>query len=542
MQRNQGHSYSDFLMEVMHYQWAKPQNNSTGFWRQYVAKYYDSKAKERLCLSKCNDNGICFWDDTKRCSLCGWKPERVFEVSFEELPERLRVKFEIMEGERLDMGVAEEHKTVPGLTILLCPKATQRSIYGRESVVHEGLLRIGITDQWKILSWEFCVSQREAFVSFPPLSFRGNNWLGIGEMLRRPEAKNVPAESPEEGLQRHNHMVQDTFQTGNNLDFSENCPCPKVEKACDSVEGFMDFSMQRKLDPIGLQDSSRPCPGAGLQRQEMLMAKHQANAQGQQINHITMNSTKAIHPSPSSYGSSNYYRVIGGQNANRIPGKAVSIDVDNIQTAALPLDSRETRLIRNPAANLRTPRPEEQLISHSTMNNPQATNIGQSSHMITGGQNANGIPGNGVASGMGITQSAAALPVESGETGLIPNPTMELQVQEMPVMEHPTSAQRQLTDKDTMNSPMVINDHIFINQQNGNQIEMLEGCVFDGVDITEATALADEDIETYLIDNPAAEFPTQEMQVMNHQGSVQGQVTNHDTMNHETMYPDQATI
>ena len=74
----------------------------------------------------------------------------LIEVSFEELPERLRVKFERMEGERLDMGMAEEHKTVPGLTILLCPKATQRSIYGRESVVHEGLLRIGITDQWKV--------------------------------------------------------------------------------------------------------------------------------------------------------------------------------------------------------------------------------------------------------------------------------------------------------------------------------------------------------------------------------------------------------
>ena len=71
-------------------------------------------------------------------------------MSFEELPERLKTKFDRMMGERLFPGIVEEHKSKEGVTILLYTNATQQSIYERECIIHKGLLRLEITDQRKV--------------------------------------------------------------------------------------------------------------------------------------------------------------------------------------------------------------------------------------------------------------------------------------------------------------------------------------------------------------------------------------------------------
>lgn len=230
--------------------------------------------------------------------------------------------------------------------------------------------------------------------------------------------------------------------------------------------------------------------------------------------HTTMNGTRVIHTSPTSHGSGNQYGVIAGQNADQMFREPVSVDVNDSQNAGLLYATIQKCLLGNAAAYLQRHYSGEQMISHNTMNNLQivAKDTVPSSHKIVSGQNANGISGNGSAGFMMASQTTATLPVESLEAGLILEPAMELQVQEIPVMENPASAQS-LTSKDTMNdamdnSWMVRNDLHMDNQLNDNETDMLNNYISNGDDRTEAIALADED--TYLDDNLSAEFRTRD--------------------------------
>ena len=223
----------------------------------------------------------------------------------------------------------------------------------------------------------------------------------------------------------------------------------------------------------------------------------QADSQGQRIKQTTMKGSRGIHSSPTSHDGSNQNGIIAGQNADQMSGKPVSVGANNIQsTSGLSYEYMVTCLLRNAAANL------EQEISQNAMTNLRAKHTGESSsHMIIGGENANEVSGNGIANGMKATQDAAASPVESQETGLIPVPAiLEIQVQEIPAMENPASDQPLPT---TMNSQMDMDDlQMFVDQLNDNEFEMLNNCTSEGDDRTEATVLAnEEDIETYLVDN-----------------------------------------
>ena len=148
---------------------------------------------------------------------------------------------------------------------------------------------------------------------------------------------------------------------------------------------------------------------------------HQANGQGQRINHNTMNSINR-----NSHGS----KVNGGQDPDQMSGKRVAVNNIRSTAGSAPVDSMEISLLRNAATNLQTPRTEKRRISDNKTCNSHATHTSRSGHDIISG---------------------------NGERGLIPNPGMEFQMQE------------------------------------------------DG-----------EDVERYLIDNPAGQFLTQEMQVINH--------------------------
>ena len=222
----------------------------------------------------------------------------------------------------------------------------------------------------------------------------------------------------------------------------------------------------------------------------------QADSRGQRIKQTTMNGSRGIHPSPTSHDGSNQNGIISGQNADQITGKPVSVGANNIQsTSGLSYEYIVTCMLRNAAANL------EQEISQNDKKNLQASE--SSSHMTIGGEKANEVSGNGIANGMKATQATAASPVESLETGLIPDPAMEVQVQEIPAMDSPASDQLLRTNKDTTNSQMDMDDlQLFVNRLNDNEFEMLHNCcTSEGDDRTEATALAnEEDIETYLVD------------------------------------------
>lgn len=139
---------------------------------------------ERWCLSMCNDKRIPARTDGKSCTLCGWRPKRGYgkhflpklehntykdrhtynlflvflsiEVSFEDLPERFKRKFDRIISEKLIPGRAEEHISKTGEIVLLYTQSIQQSMYDQECVVCKGTFRLVLTNQMKVCCVVLC--------------------------------------------------------------------------------------------------------------------------------------------------------------------------------------------------------------------------------------------------------------------------------------------------------------------------------------------------------------------------------------------------
>nr|XP_011463812.1 PREDICTED: probable transcriptional regulator SLK2 [Fragaria vesca subsp. vesca] len=161
------------LMQYLSYTRTRPIDNNLGYWRQFVAEFYDPCAKRRWCLS-CYDKvgehalGISLHAamvSSWPCSLCNCQSGRGFEVSFEVLARLSKITFEGgVVDELLFLDMPRESRFSSGILMLECGRAVQESVYEQLQVVHEGRLRIIFSPNLKILSWEFCSRSHEIFL------------------------------------------------------------------------------------------------------------------------------------------------------------------------------------------------------------------------------------------------------------------------------------------------------------------------------------------------------------------------------------------
>ncbi|KAJ6741008.1 TRANSCRIPTIONAL COREPRESSOR SEUSS-LIKE ISOFORM X1 [Salix purpurea] len=156
------------LTQYIYQQRHRPQDNNIEFWRKFVAEYFASNARKRLCVSLYGNsrqtNGV-FPQDLWHCGICNRKPGRGFETTVEVLPRLFKIKYDSGTLEELlYVDMPHEYQNASGQIVLDYAKAIQESVFEHLRVVHNGQLRIIFSPDLKICSWEFCACRHEELI------------------------------------------------------------------------------------------------------------------------------------------------------------------------------------------------------------------------------------------------------------------------------------------------------------------------------------------------------------------------------------------
>ncbi|KAJ6733717.1 LIM DOMAIN-BINDING PROTEIN [Salix koriyanagi] len=156
------------LTQYIYQQRHRPQDNNIEFWRKFVAEYFASNARKRLCVSLYGNsrqtNGV-FPQDLWHCGICNRKPGRGFETTVEVLPRLFKIKYDSGTLEELlYVDMPHEYQNASGQIVLDYAKAIQESVFEHLRVVRNGQLRIIFSPDLKICSWEFCACRHEELI------------------------------------------------------------------------------------------------------------------------------------------------------------------------------------------------------------------------------------------------------------------------------------------------------------------------------------------------------------------------------------------
>ncbi|CAH9144365.1 unnamed protein product [Cuscuta epithymum] len=196
-----GNICSRRLMQYIYHLSCRPFDNDINFWRKFCSEYYAPCAKQRWCLSICenmNQEALNLFTKTAMvspcrlriplkeswcCSICCSKSPKGFEVIYEALPSLFKAKFESgMVDEIMFLGLPEEHIFPSGLIMLEYGRVVQESIYENFRIVHEGKLRVIFRDDLKIVLWEFCVLCHEEFLERRLISRQVNGFVEAAQI------------------------------------------------------------------------------------------------------------------------------------------------------------------------------------------------------------------------------------------------------------------------------------------------------------------------------------------------------------------------
>ncbi|GAB2234573.1 hypothetical protein Drorol1_Dr00003829 [Drosera rotundifolia] len=148
----------------------RPPDNNISYWKGFVANFYESNAKKKICFSKCPSAGngaylASFFKEVP-CLLCRSQPRVGFDTTSEFLHWTYKSNFDSgVIDKLLYLDNPVEWKLPSGFTLLRCNWAVMQSIYSTCNVVHEGPLNVLFSRRSKIVSWEFCVRRLEVFLS-----------------------------------------------------------------------------------------------------------------------------------------------------------------------------------------------------------------------------------------------------------------------------------------------------------------------------------------------------------------------------------------
>ncbi|CAH9086324.1 unnamed protein product [Cuscuta europaea] len=185
-----GNICSRRLKQYLYHLSCRPFDNDINFWRKFCSEYYAPCAKQRWCLSICENmsqEALSLFTKTAMeswcCSICGSKSSKGFEVINEALPRLFKAKFESgMVDEIMFLGLPEEHIFPSGLIMLEYGKVVQESIYENFRIVHEGKLRVIFREDLKIVLWEFCVLCHEEYLERRLISRQVNDFVEAAQI------------------------------------------------------------------------------------------------------------------------------------------------------------------------------------------------------------------------------------------------------------------------------------------------------------------------------------------------------------------------
>ena len=246
------------LINFMHQQHHRPEDNNIEFWREFVAEYFAPNAKKKLCFSMYESGkhktGVFSHHDVWHCEICNHKAGHGFEASVEVLPRLFKVKYEngTLE-ELLHADTHREYQNSSGHIVLDCDKAIKESVFEKFRVVHDGHLRILFTQDLKICSWEFCARRHEVYMirrSLIPMV----NELGA---IVQSETDNISAEELQNNC---NRLVASADQLAKTLEVpliddylgyaKGYVRCLQISQVANSMKDLIDYSREKGIAPM----------------------------------------------------------------------------------------------------------------------------------------------------------------------------------------------------------------------------------------------------------------------------------------------------
>ncbi|KAI5582701.1 hypothetical protein BDE02_07G102100 [Populus trichocarpa] len=306
------------LTQYIYQQRHRPQENNIEFWRKFVAEFFASNARKRLCVSLYGNsrqtNGV-FPQDLWHCEICNCKPGRGFETTVEVLPRLFKIKYDSGTLEELlYVDMPREYQNASGQIVLDYAKAIQESVFEHLRVVRNGQLRIIFSPDLKICSWEFCACRHEELIPrrliIPQVS-----QLGVVAQKYQASAQNASSSSSSPDLENNcNMFLASACQLAkaleiplvNDLGFTKRyVRCLQISEVVNCMKDLIDYTTQdagkgpieslaqfpRKTRPFsGVHDSDQQPP----EKKQCQITGHTSND-----DHHTVRAS-IMHPSTSS--------------------------------------------------------------------------------------------------------------------------------------------------------------------------------------------------------------------------------------------------
>ncbi|KAL3498778.1 hypothetical protein ACH5RR_041510 [Cinchona calisaya] len=256
----------------------RPKDNRIDYWRKFVSEFYAPGAKERWCLSSYKNLGQHVLRAISSgsmeawcCDICGTKSGKGLEASFEILPGLCKMKFDggALE-EILFLEFPRECRLSSGIMMLEYGKAVQESVYEKVRVVRDGILRVLLRHDLKIISWEFCVRHHKEYLPLPLVARQVNQLICAARKYQSLLLNTASGRVSAGELQRNcNVLLKSAHKLArhmdipivNDLGFSKrHVRCLQIADVVRSMKDLMDFSIKRRIGPI---ESLQTYPRAG---------------------------------------------------------------------------------------------------------------------------------------------------------------------------------------------------------------------------------------------------------------------------------------
>ncbi|KDP22321.1 hypothetical protein JCGZ_26152 [Jatropha curcas] len=357
------------LMQYLYHQRQRPAENSTAYWRKFVAEYYTPRAKKRWCLSLYDNVGHHALGvfpqaamEAWQCDICGSKSGRGFEATFEVLPRLNEIKFGSgVIDELLFLDLPRECRFPSGIMMLEYGKAVQESVYEQLRVVREGQLRIIFTNDLKILSWEFCARRHEELLPRRVVAPQVNQLVQVAQKCQSTIAESGSDGVSSQDLQTNSSMVLTAgrqlaktleLQSLNDLGFSKRyVRCLQISEVVNSMKDLIDFCRENKVGPIeGLKNYPRQSTAAKLQMQKMQEMEQLANVQGLPTDRNTLNKLMALHPGINNQMNNNHMVSRGALSGPAQAALALT-NYQNLLMRQNSMNSNSSSLQQEPASS-----------------------------------------------------------------------------------------------------------------------------------------------------------------------------------------------
>lgn len=323
------------LMRYMYEQRNRPQDNNIEFWRKFVAEFFTPNAKKKWCVSMYGSGrqttGV-LPQDVWQCEICNCKPGKGFEATTEVLPRLFKIKYESGTLEELlYVDMPKEYQNSAGQIILDYSKAIQQSVFDQLRVIRDGQLRIVLSPELKICSWEFCARSHEEYISRRSLIPQVNQ---LGAMAQRyqgsTQARNILTNSSSSELQNNsNAFVASAKQLSkalevplvNDLGYAKRfVRCLQISEVVNSMKDLIDYSGETGSGPMECLAKFGRRSNSQSVAEERQRSQPQRPPQQHQtmVQNSTVNPFSQVNPVPMSMNRSSLATLPATSSANPI--------------------------------------------------------------------------------------------------------------------------------------------------------------------------------------------------------------------------------